>query len=59
MAHMPGIIMQQYFEAILDISGSCFNKIRILSQFMKIKEIGNIRTVLINLPLFRYTPHDS
>ena len=59
MAHMPGIIMQQYFEAILDISGSYFNKIRILSQFMKIKEIGNIRTVLTNLPLFRYTPHDS
>jgi hypothetical protein len=59
MAHMPGIIMQQTFEAILDISGSCFNKIRILSQFMKIKEIGNIRTVFTNLPLFRYTPHNS
>ncbi len=53
MAQIPGIIMIQNLEAITDIAGSCFIAIRILSVFIKITVIGSIRTVLINLPLFK------
>ncbi len=45
--------MQQYFEAIADIAGSCFNAMRMLSLQMKMAEIGNIRMVATNLPLFK------
>jgi hypothetical protein len=53
IAQIPGIIMQQYLEAIKDIAGSCFIAIRRLSVFIKITVIGNIRTVVTNLPLFK------
>ena len=53
MAQIPGIIMQQYLEAIADISGSYLIAMRRLSVFIKMAEIGNISMVVTNLPLFK------